>query len=341
MENNEVINHIIEEILNSDELTEKLKSLNNLDEIYSFYKSIDERLSEEDFNDYLSDLIPLIENSKTLDEHLLNQVAGGVKTRKFDKTLAALLGSLALASPMSSNALTSEKTKPINTTSTQEKFSTKKKLGIAAAIGIPTVGALLLGTGNLISNHIHQNNTVLVIGGDEQSRDALVEDIKNNKNEIGDDISTMLTRGGNYTDGISAWRAKFSNWNIKKINANDENLEELLKSAMMAIVIVTDKKEAKEIDEKIDRITTTRTKTGATRSKCLVVCVADEMSPDVKQEIDNEREKCRPNFTGEDIEKYIRSWELPIQQGKKRLMVDVGYIWDRKNGEYFCNRYST
>ena len=67
MENNEVINHIIEEILNSDELTEKLKSLNNLDEIYSFYRSIDERLSEEDFNDYLSDLIPLIENSKTLD----------------------------------------------------------------------------------------------------------------------------------------------------------------------------------------------------------------------------------------------------------------------------------
>lgn len=335
MENNEVINHIIEEILNSDELTEKLKSLNNLDEIYSFYRSIDERLSEEDFNDYLSDLIPPIENSKTLDEHLLNQVAGGVKTKKFDKTLAAILSSLALASPMSSNALTSEKTKPTNTTSTQEKFSTKKKLGIAA-IGIPTVGALLLGTGKLIS----KQNTVVVIGGDEKSRDTIVNDlIKNNEDNSCTDISARLAKR------VGFWRSKPFNWNIKKINTNDldsddsddSDSEKLLKNAMMAIVIVRNEEEVKEMGEKIDRITGPKD----TKSDCMVVCVVDKSSSSaVKEQIDKKREVYRNlGYKGKKLERIAHEFSLVSFLGESRLGNDLCIIWDKDKNKYYWERW--
>ena len=187
---------------------------------------------------------------------------------------------------------------------------------------------------------------VLVIGGTHQTRQTLIDDIRNNKDKTGEDICRKLAKGGNITKGMDPDRAQFSNWSIKEVEANDPNLEESLKTAEMAIVIITNLEEATRINDAIRRATIKITRTPGSYSKeessCLVACVADEAAPSVKEEVDqNRRLGIKQGLTGNQLENFARRWQLPMQALNNYLMVDLGYIWDRDNGKYYLNRYST
>jgi len=77
MKNNNVIDKITKEILNSDELSAKLKKLNGIDEIYSFYKNIGSMPSKEEFKEHVFNLITTGDDLKKLSEISLSKIAGG------------------------------------------------------------------------------------------------------------------------------------------------------------------------------------------------------------------------------------------------------------------------
>ena len=64
---------VTEKIIGSEELSEKLKNMKNLDEIVKFYQSLDGSIAQEDILDYLHEVLGCY---KKIDDNSLEKVVG-------------------------------------------------------------------------------------------------------------------------------------------------------------------------------------------------------------------------------------------------------------------------
>lgn len=126
---NKNITELFGRILSSEELMKKFASINEIDELYKFCLSIKGGYTEEEFNNFIMELLEFFDNSESklqeLDEADSNLVAGGAGGAK--KWLA---GSLAAASMFSAGVETFAKGTSENvdtSTSVSQSVDTSKK----------------------------------------------------------------------------------------------------------------------------------------------------------------------------------------------------------------------
>jgi len=94
MENN--MEKIMEVVMESEELSEKLRKVESVDELIAFYRSVDGSLTEDEILDYLCSKFGLDETVENIDD-ILESVNGG-KIDPKNKFLASALGALTVIS---------------------------------------------------------------------------------------------------------------------------------------------------------------------------------------------------------------------------------------------------
>lgn len=84
---------------------------------------------------------------------------------------------------------------------------------------------------------------VLIVGGTEESRNALIEDLKNGvtidtgeHRDIVEIIEQIFRKSGNNPLGTGDKKYSFKNWRIRHCNFNDVNLPKLEEEARLIIV---------------------------------------------------------------------------------------------------------
>lgn len=120
--------------------------------------------------------------------------------------------------------------------------------GVSAVGGIGLLAGIGIGTW-----HHYHNLPVLIIGGDDAARTALIDKLKNSaplKNATGkktlvsaiekktaEGVKTGV-RPEYRVKGTGKTRAQFKNWNIKQCDASDAKAADLMKEAQLVIVLV-------------------------------------------------------------------------------------------------------
>lgn len=86
----------IKQIFENENLSKKLIKLETLDEILELFKSIDNNISKEDFEEGINELLE--KSSEKLTDETLSEISGGALNKNFKKSLAATLAALSVGS---------------------------------------------------------------------------------------------------------------------------------------------------------------------------------------------------------------------------------------------------
>lgn len=103
------IQNAVNKVLENPELSKKLIKLETVNEIFEFFKSIDNNISKEDFEEAINELLE--KSGEKLSDESLKKVSGGVINENFKKPLAATLAALSLGSTQIHAAPKTEKSK--------------------------------------------------------------------------------------------------------------------------------------------------------------------------------------------------------------------------------------
>ncbi|MDR1627638.1 MAG: hypothetical protein LBR79_02550 [Oscillospiraceae bacterium] len=130
----------------SEEKTEEISKLDDIESVFKIYKSFDDNLSKENFIKYVYESADIVENFKNqtneVKVEMLNKVSGGKMNKNFNKTIASLLGVITLATvPISVGASNTDKSSPSTTTN---QNGTLKKVAKGVGYTIAGTGALIL-----------------------------------------------------------------------------------------------------------------------------------------------------------------------------------------------------
>lgn len=200
----------INQIFENKDLSKKLIKLETLDEIFEFFKNIDNTISKEDFEEAINEVLE--KSSEKLTDETLSKVSGGTLNKTFKKSLATTLAALSVGSSQIYAA-------PQTRNKTVKVISTAllTALGITGATALgATLYYILNKSGDLTETD--QKNTYYTILTDssnsarlKQASQALIQLIQNDEN-FKQDFNNAL-------------KAK----NIKFENLNPEIIENLLK----------------------------------------------------------------------------------------------------------------
>lgn len=200
----------INQIFENKDLSKKLIKLETLDEIFEFFKNIDNTISKEDFEEAINEVLE--KSSEKLTDETLSKVSGGTLNKTFKKSLATTLAALSVGSSQIYAA-------PQTRNKTVKVISTAllTALGITGATALgATLYYILNKSGDLTETD--QKNTYYIILTDssnsarlKQASQALIQLIQNDEN-FKQDFNNAL-------------KAK----NIKFENLNPEIIENLLK----------------------------------------------------------------------------------------------------------------
>lgn len=238
------------------------------------------------------------------------------------------------------------KAKPTQKDRQNQYGSISKKVKIAG--GISAAGLAVVG---LIGGSIYlfQNRSlpVLIIGGDKNARETLINKLKdpnsmnknpNEKDSLASCIATKTARGANGVEGVGETRAKFENWSISECDANDPRASEMAESARLIIAILTDEQSTKVIDDIIVK---------PKLSNHMVVSVVDENYPSLDL-YDNNGDKKSYNtladrFFENPTDRRAECIAIPshIEGDKNSLLLNLGFYWNRNNNTFSCFRWST
>ena len=164
-----------EKILSSEKLSKELKEKTTIDDVISFYQSVDSSLSEGEILDYFCEVFGLEEDVVNI-EDVLDHVSGG-GSNAASKLLASTLGALTMTTSMGGSAKGLNNVK-INLTSASQtvkggfkKFgstvkdrwnglSKKQKIAIAATVAATAVGLSIYGAVKHHKNKINQKQKI-------------------------------------------------------------------------------------------------------------------------------------------------------------------------------------
>lgn len=213
--------------------------------------------------------------------------------------------------------------------------------------GISAVGLAAAGMFGLVYCFQHRSLPVLIIGGDKNARETLINKLKDpnpmNKNPKEKDslascISKKTARGANGVYGVGSTRARFENWKISECDANDACASKLAEDARLIIAILTDEESVKVIDDIIVK---------PKLSNHMVVSIVDENYPSVCY-YDERGEKRSYNtladeFSENPIFRYSENIDIPShnKDGKNGLLLNLGFYWNRNDDTFVCFRWST
>lgn len=200
----------INQIFENKDLSKKLIKLETLDEIFEFFKNIDNTISKENFEEAINEVLE--KSSEKLTDETLSKVSGGTLNKTFKKSLATTLAALSVGSSQIYAA-------PQTRNKTVKVISTAllTALGITGATALgATLYYILNKSGNLTETD--RKNTYYTILTDssnsarlKQASQALIQLVQNDEN-FKQDFNNAL-------------KAK----NIKFENSNPEIIENLLK----------------------------------------------------------------------------------------------------------------
>ena len=120
----------IKQIFENENLSKKLIKLETLDEILELFKSIDNNISKEDFEEGINELLE--KSSEKLTDETLSEISGGALNKNFKKSLAATLAALSMGSSQIYAA-------------PQTKSKTSKVISAALLTALGVTGATALG----------------------------------------------------------------------------------------------------------------------------------------------------------------------------------------------------
>lgn len=120
----------IKQIFENENLSKKLIKLETLDEIFELFKSIDNNISKEDFEEGINELLE--KSSEKLTDETLSEISGGALNKNFKKSLAATLAALSMGSSQIYAA-------------PQTKSKTSKVISAALLTALGVTGATALG----------------------------------------------------------------------------------------------------------------------------------------------------------------------------------------------------
>lgn len=90
------MHNAIDQILENEELSKKLIKLDSLNEIFELFKSLDNSISKEDFEEGINKLLE--KSGEKLTDESLSKIAGGTMGQNMKKSLATALAALSLGS---------------------------------------------------------------------------------------------------------------------------------------------------------------------------------------------------------------------------------------------------
>lgn len=123
----------IKQIFENENLSKKLIKLETLDEILELFKSIDNNISKEDFEEGINELLE--KSSEKLTDETLSEISGGALNKNFKKSLAATLAALSVGSSQIYAAP--------QTTSKTSKVISAAFLAALGVTGATALGAML------------------------------------------------------------------------------------------------------------------------------------------------------------------------------------------------------
>lgn len=216
--------------------------------------------------------------------------------------------------------------------------------------GLATAALAAIG---IVSSRYLMPLPVLIVGGTEKSRSALIEDLKNGEAVANDKNHDSITNfiegktwlGANGTNGVSKLRSKFKNWKISHCSADDENVSRLMKRSRLIIALLDSSESMGKIDKLICENTDLR--------NCMVVNIVDETEwANLKEHYSYWEQQCdsddafkrviwaRCGEVGNLCNKDGGFTQERISYGT-RLNKDLGFVWDRNEKRYVCYRWST
>lgn len=180
---------------------------------------------------------------------------------------------------------------------------------------------------------------VLIIGGDKNAREALINNLKSknsmNNSQYGKDslsfcISKKTALGGNGVIGIGKQRATFENWAINECDASDPGAEKLVKDSNLIIAILTDKESTIAINKLIVK---------PELSTHMVVSVIDE------NYAVGHGKTLADEFAKDPTGRFFSSSavsDIPRNDDMENgLLLNLGFHWNRKDDTFVCFRWST